>query len=245
MSHLDNVREMPVLASNAARKRPVAETGRLRVIRLTQLVIFSGLGALPRRGCGKYGRLAYRLWCGRFFRLMISVSAAETLIEPFRPAREASCTIPGVSTLVADVIIAETGADMNVFPTSAQLASWAGACPGSNESAGRIKSTKTMPGNKYLKGSLGIAAMSAFRGKNTYLSVKYKRIATRRGRLKAIVAIEHNILTATWHMLANGEIYQEPGADYYLKREPEQAKSRAIRQLKTLGYEVNLAPVVA
>ncbi|WP_434616634.1 IS110 family transposase [Arthrobacter sp. A5] len=169
----------------------------------------------------------------------------ETMIEPFRAAREALITIPGVSSLVADVIIAETGADMSVFPTSAHLASWAGVCPGSNESAGRIKSTKIMPGNKYLKAALGIAAMSASRSKNTYLSVKYRRIAGRRGRVKAIVAIEHVILTATWHMLANGEIYQDPGADYYLKRDPEQAKSRAIRQLKTLGYEVSITPAAA
>jgi hypothetical protein len=83
-----------------------------------------------------------------------------------------------------------------------------------------------MPGNKYLKGALGIAAMSASRGKNTYLSVKYKRIALRRGRVKAIVAIEHVILTATWHMLANGEVYRDPGADFYLKKEPEQTKTR-------------------
>jgi transposase len=152
-------------------------------------------------------------------------------MEAFRAARKALSTIPGVSTLVADVIIAETGGDMSVFPTAAHLASWAGVCPGSNESAGRVKSTRIMPGNKYLKGALGIAAMSASRGKNTYLSVKYKRIALRRGRVKAIVAIEHVILTATWHMLANGEVYTDPGADFYLKREPEQAKTRAIRQL--------------
>lgn len=126
----------------------------------------------------------------------------ETMIEPFRAAREALTTIPGVSLLVAEVIIAETGADMTVFPTSGHLASWTGVCPGSNESAGRIKSTKIMPGNKYLKAALGIAAMSASRSKNTYLSVKYKRIAGRRGRVKAIVALEHAMLTATWHMLA-------------------------------------------
>jgi transposase len=143
------------------------------------------------------------------------------------------------------VIIAETGGDMSVFPTAAHLASWAGVCPGSNESAGRVKSTRIMPGNKYLKGALGIAAMAASRGRNTYVSVKYKRIAIRRGRVKAIVAIEHAILTATWHRLANGEVYKDPGADFYLKREPEQAKAKAIHQLKTLGYDVNLTPAVA
>lgn len=168
-----------------------------------------------------------------------------TVMAPFRPAREALTSIPGVSVLVADVIIAETGADMSVFPTAAHLASWAGVCPGSNESAGRVKSTKTMPGNKHLKAALGIAAMSAARSKDTYLSVKYRRIAARRGPIKAVVALEHVILTATWHMLVNGEVYQDPGADYYLKRDPQQAKARALRQLKSLGYDVTLTPAPA
>jgi transposase len=168
-----------------------------------------------------------------------------TVMAPFRPAREALTSIPGVSVLVADVIIAETGADMSVFPTAAHLASWAGVCPGSNESAGRVKSTKTMPGNKHLKAALGIAAMSAARSKDTYLSVKYKRIAARRGPIKAVVAIEHVILTATWHMLVNGEVYQDPGADYYLKRDPQQAKAKALRQLKSLGFDVTLTPAAA
>lgn len=166
----------------------------------------------------------------------------EMAIEPFRAAREALITIPGVSVLVADVIIAETGADMNIFPTSAHLASWAGVCPGSNESAGHIKSTRTRPGNNYLKAALGTTALTAARLKDTYLSQKYRRIAARRGPKKALVAIERVILTATWNMLANGEIYTDPGPDYYLRRDPDKARNRAVRQLKTLGYEVSLRP---
>lgn len=168
----------------------------------------------------------------------------DTVMEPFRASREALSTIPGVSTLVADVIIAETGGDMSVFPTAAHLASWTGVCPESNESASSNQQ-ESCPATNISKGGLGIAAMSASRGKNTYLSVKYKLIALRRGQVKAIVAIEHVILTATWHMLANGDVYTDPGADFYLKREPEQTKTRAIRQLKTLGYDVSLAPAVA
>ncbi|MEV7136579.1 IS110 family transposase [Arthrobacter sp. NPDC093128] len=164
----------------------------------------------------------------------------EEVIEPFRAAREALITIPGVSVLVADVIIAETGADMSVFPTSAHLASWAGVCPGSNESAGHIKSTRTRPGNNYLKAALGTSALTAARLKDTFLSQKYRRIAARRGPKKALVAIERIILTATWNMLTNGEVYTDPGADYYLRRDPDKARSRAVNQLKTLGYEVSL-----
>lgn len=169
----------------------------------------------------------------------------EASMEPFRLTREVLTTIPGVSTLVAEVIIAETGADMSVFPTAGHLASWAGVCPGSNESAGRIKSSKTLPGNKYLKAALGIAAMSASHSKDTYLSVKYKRIAAKRGPIKAVVALEHNILTAVWHMLANGECYIDPGADHFAKLDPLKAKNRAIRQLQTLGYEVVVTPAAA
>lgn len=131
----------------------------------------------------------------------------EMAIEPFHAAREALITIPGVSVLVADVIIAETGADMSIFPTSAYLASWAGVCPGSNESAGHIKSTRTRPGNNYPKAALSTTALTAARLKDTFLSQKYRRIAARRGPKKALVAIERVILTATWNMLANGEVY--------------------------------------
>jgi transposase len=103
----------------------------------------------------------------------------EAAMAPFPDARELLVSIPGFSTTIAEVFIAETGADMSVFPTPQQLASWAGTAPGSNESAGRVKSAKTRPGDRYLKGALGIAAMSAARSNGTYFSAKYQRIASR------------------------------------------------------------------
>ncbi len=151
----------------------------------------------------------------------------EVVIEPFRGARDLIITIPGISVLVADVIIAETGVDMARFPTAGHLASWAGTCPGHNESAGHVKSTKTRPGNPYLKGALGIAAMSAARSRESYLSAKYRRIASRRGPVKAIVAIEHAILIAIWNMITNGVFYQDLGGDYYTKLNPGKTKQRA------------------
>jgi len=167
----------------------------------------------------------------------------EVMIEPLRRARDLITTIPGISTGVADVIIAETGADMTRFPSAGHLASWAGTCPGSNESAGRIKSTHTRPGNPYLKGALGVAAMSAARSKNTYLSAKYRRIATRRGPVKAIVAIEHTMLIAIWNMLTTGEHYNDPGDDFYTRLNPDKTKNRALDQLRKMGYAVTLNPL--
>lgn len=167
----------------------------------------------------------------------------EEAMEPFRPARDLLVSIPGFSTRIAEVFIAETGADMSVFPSAGQLASWAGTTPGSDESAGRIKSTKTRPGNRYLKGALGIAALSAARSKNTYFSAKYKRIASRRGPVKAIVAIEHAMVVAAWHMLTTGELYLDPGADYFKQRAPGKTKARAIGQLESLGYQVTIEPL--
>jgi len=159
---------------------------------------------------------------------------------PFQAARDLMITIPGISTKVADVIIAETGADMSRFPTAGHLASWAGTCPGSNESAGRVKSTHTRPGNPYLKGALGIAAAHSH---NTYYSAKYRRIAARRGPIKAVVALEHAMLVAIWNMLQTGATYNDPGDDFYARRSPDKTKSRALNQLRNLGYTVTLEPM--
>jgi transposase len=167
----------------------------------------------------------------------------EELMAPFLPARVLLESIPGFSQIIAEVFIAETGGDMTQFPTPEQLVSWAGVSPGSNESAGRVKSTKTRPGNRYLKGALGIAALSVARTNNTYLSAKYKRITFRRGPAKALVAVEHSMLIAIWHMLTTGELYREPGADYFIRRTPAKIKDRAISQLESLGYTVIIKPL--
>jgi transposase len=169
----------------------------------------------------------------------------EVEMEPFRSFCELIGTIPGIGQRCAEVIVAETGADMDVFPTPAHLASWAGTCPGSNESAGRVKSTATRPGNPYLKAALGAAALSVANTHGTYLSAKYRRIAARRGPKKALVAVEHAILTAVWTMAHTGALYDDPGADYQIRRDPERLKARALSQLQQLGYDVTLSPIAA
>lgn len=169
----------------------------------------------------------------------------EEAMAPFRAVRDFLATIPGVSLKVADVIITETGADMSRFETPGRLASWTGVCPGSNESAGRIRSAHILPGTKYLKAALGTAALSASRSKDTYLAAKYRRIAVRRGPMKAIVAIEHSILTAAWYLLADGECYTDPGADHFTRLDPARAKNSAIKKLNSLGFNVTITPATA
>lgn len=165
-------------------------------------------------------------------------SRIEDAMAPFRATRELLCTIPGIGVATADVIIAETGGDMTVFPTAGHLASWAGVCPGHHESAGRAKSGKTRPGNRHLKGALGASALSIARHNGTFLHAKYCRLAKSRGEQKAIVAIEHALLVIVWTMLTTGTLYDDPGPDYYTRRDPERARKNAIRQLERLGYDV-------
>jgi transposase len=169
----------------------------------------------------------------------------ETMIEPLRATRDLLVTIPGVDTLVADSIIAETGADMSVFPTAGHLASWAGVTPGHNQSAEIVKSAKTRPGDRYLKGALGIAALGIIRSSDNYLNALYKRLASRRGASKAIVAVEHSILISVWHMLTTEQPYHDLGGDHFTRLNPERVARRAISQLNQLGFTVTLSPVEA
>lgn len=169
----------------------------------------------------------------------------DTVMEPFALARELLMTVPGISKNVANVIIAEAGVDMNVFDTAGHLASWAGVCPSQNESAGRIKSTQTRPGDHYLKAALGIAALAVSRSKTTYLAVKYRRIQSHAGALRAVVALQHTLLVIVWNMLHDGVAYDELGIDHYDKTNPERAKKRLQRRMVSLGFEPKLTPISA
>jgi transposase len=168
----------------------------------------------------------------------------EAVMAPFQNLLTQLDTIPGVNQRVAQVIIAETGGDMTQFPTPAHLASWAGVCPGNHASGGKRKSGKTRKGDHWLTASLGVAALAAIRAKDTYLSAQYRRLVRRLGnKQKAIVALEHSILTSVWHMLATNADYHDLGRDYFLKRDPERERRRAITALNKLGYTVTLNPI--
>src|SRR6478735_4047089 len=164
-------------------------------------------------------------------------------LVPFQDAMSHLVTIPGVDRKAAAVIIAETGADMSRFPSAGHLASWAGVCPGSHESGGIRKSGKTRNGCKPLGGALGTAALSAARTKNSYLCARYRRIVAHRGKQRAIVAVEHSILTAVWHMLSNNIDYHDLGPDHFTRRDPDRVLRRITQQANTLGYTVRFDPI--
>lgn len=161
-------------------------------------------------------------------------------IAPFETAVELLCTIPGVQRRTAEVIIAEIGVDMSVFATDKQLASWAGMCPGNDQSAGKRRSGKTRNGSKWLDWALEEAAMSAIRTNDAYLAAQYARLRPRRGHKKALGAVKHSILIACWHMLSTGELYHDLGGDYFRKRDPERVTKRLVAQLEALGHQVVL-----
>jgi transposase len=166
----------------------------------------------------------------------------EERIRPFAAQRDLLMSIPGVQQRSAEVLIAEIGVDMSTFPTPKHLASWAKVCPGNDESAGKRRSGKTGKGNKWLKAGLTEVANAAARTKNTYHSAQYQRLRVRRGHSKALTAVSHSILTAVWHMLTNGELYNDLGGEYFTRRDPERITKRLIRQLEALGHQVTLAP---
>jgi transposase len=153
------------------------------------------------------------------------------------------CTIPGISQRSAQGILAEIGIDMSRFPTAGHLASWSGMCPGNHESAGKRLSGKTRKGSPYLRQLLVEAANAAARTKNTYLSAHYHRIAARRGRKRALIAVGHTILVIIYHILSQKKSYEDLGSNYFDERDRQQTEKRLVRRLEKLGYQVQLQPV--
>jgi transposase len=168
--------------------------------------------------------------------------AIEEQIAPFAAQRDLLMTIPGVRQRAAEVLIAEIGVDMTAFPTPKHLASWAGVCPGNDQSAGKRRSGKTRKGSKWLRATLTESANAAARTKNSYLAAQYQRLRGRRGHSKAVTAVGHSILTAAWHMLQTGELYHDLGGDYFTRQNPDRLTKRLIRQLEALGHNVTIQP---
>lgn len=181
--------------------------------------------------------------------LQASIAAFEveigTALEPFRQAAERLATIPGVSTIAAQVIVAEVGIDMTRFPTVRHLISWAGLCPRLDESAGKTRSRRVRKGAPWLKTVLVQCAWAATRTKGTYLQAQYHRVKSRRGPKRAVVAVAASILTAAYHILQDGVVYRDLGGDYFTQRDKLKVAQRLARRLKDLGYEVDLRATAA
>ncbi len=167
---------------------------------------------------------------------------------PRPPAEEAIArleTIPGVGRRTAEALVAELGLDLRRFPTSGHLAAWAGMCPGNHESAGKRQSGKTRKGNRALRAVLVEAAHAAGHTKHTYLGAQFRRVAARRGKKRAAVAVGHSILVIAYHLLTEGTVYQDLGPHYFDERARQATERRLVHRLEALGYKVALEPVAA
>jgi transposase len=153
--------------------------------------------------------------------------------------------ITGIGRRTAEVWVAEVGTDLERFPTHSHLASWAGMCPGNNESAGKRKSGKTRKGNPNLRTALVEAAQAAARKRDSYLSAQYRRLAARRGKKKAIIALGHSLLIIAYHVLKRRVEFQDLGPTYFDERDRTNVERRLVRRLERLGYKVALEPAAA
>jgi transposase len=192
-----------------------------------------------------------RMMADRIDQLDAAISQLDDEIDaqmrPFHVLRARLATIPGVAQRTAEVIIAETGVDMSRFPDPAHLSSWAGMCPGNNESAGKHFSGRTRKGDRWLAAALGEAAAAAARTRNTYLADRYHRLLRRRGKKRAKVAVGRSILEAAWFIMTHNVTYKDLGPDHYLTHlaNPERHVQRLTTQLHALGYWVNLEKVAS
>jgi transposase len=192
-------------------------------------------------------RFLLRLHLNQIDALDASIAAIDQEVDdnlaPFRTAVELLTSIFGVSTLSAQVIVSEIGTDMSRFPTAGHLLSWAGLVPRNDESAGKRRSTRLRRGAPWLKTILVQCAWAASRKKQSYFQAQFHRLRGRRGAKKAICAVAASILTAAYHMLKNGTLYDDLGPDHFQRRSKHTQTQRLLRRLRDLGYAVEITPL--
>jgi transposase len=174
------------------------------------------------------------------------IARLETRIDqvmvPFAEAAQRLTTIPGIEQSAAEKIIAEIGTDMDVFGSPHRLSCWAGLSPGNNESAGKKRSGRTTKGNRWLRQALVQCAWAASHQKNCYLAAQYRRLAGRRGKKRALMAVAHSLVVIIYYMLSRGTTYQELGADYFERTSKDRLTRHLIKRLESLGNEVVVKP---
>jgi len=179
-------------------------------------------------------------------RLIASYSERiEQEMAPLAQARDRLQTIPGVDQRTAECMIAELGSNMDQFPSEGHLASWAGLCSGMNESAGKKRSSKTRKGSRWLRQTMVQAAWAASHTQSTYLTAQYRRLASRRGRKRALIALAHTMLGIVYHLLKKGTEYADLGPDYFERRNATRLTRQLVERLERLGHKVILQPNVA
>lgn len=166
-------------------------------------------------------------------------------MRPFEATIHRWDSLPGINRRIAEIVIAEIGPDLQAFEDAEHLASWAGMCPGNNKSAGKRFSGKTRKGSKWLRRALIEAAHGAAHTKGKYFQAQYRRLAARRGKQRAAVAVGHSLLVTGYHLITRQETYQDLGANYFDERDREAVKRRAVRRLEKLGFQVQLQPMAA
>jgi transposase len=169
----------------------------------------------------------------------------EEALAPFASEAARLDAIPGVGPRTTEVLIAELGVDMRQFPTARHVASWAGLCPGTHESAGKRRAVRSGKGNRWLRAALIEAALAAINVRDSALAARYRRLKPRCGHRKAIIAVAHKLLTTAYLLLAEGRVYHEPGADYYAARRKNHDVRRALHVLERYGYRVHLDTAAA
>jgi transposase len=170
----------------------------------------------------------------------LTARIGEVMSAPLGEAVQRLATIPGIDARAAESILAEIGTDMGQFPTAGHLASWTGLCPGNHQSAGKRQSGRTTKGNRWLRTTLVQVAWAASHTKGTYLAAQYRRLAGRRGKKRALVALGHTILVIIYHLLKDRTTYRELGGDYFDRLDTERLTRTLVRRLERLGHKVIL-----
>jgi len=197
----------------------------------------------------KQHRFLLRLHLNQIDSLAAAIATVDAQVEenlgPFRTAVQQVVSIPGIKDLGAQAIVSEIGIDMTRFPSDAHLISWAGLCPRNDESAGKRRSNRLRKGAPWLKAMLVQCAWAAVKKKGSYLQAQFYRIKARRGPKKAIMAVAASILTAIYHMLKDGTMYQDLGSGHFNRQSKDQQKNRLVKRLADLGYAVEITPLAA